>query len=51
MNAPLDKSKTSVVDTESKRIVQQTLDNLINNSGHTVMIVALQFSKMSPLQK
>ena len=51
MNTPLDKSKTSVLDAESERIVQQALDNLINSSEHTVMIVALQFSKMGPLLK
>ena len=51
MNTPLDISKTSVLDAESERIVQQALDNLINSSEHTVMIVALQFSKMGPLQK
>ena len=47
MNTPLDKSKTSVLDAESERIVKQALDS----SGHTVMIVALQFSKMGPSQK
>ena len=51
MNTTLDKSQTSVLDAESGRIVQQALDNLINSSEHTVMIVALQFSKMGPLQK
>jgi len=39
MNTPLDKSKTSVSDAESERIVQQALDNLINSSEHTVMAV------------
>ena len=51
MNTPLDKSKTSVLDAVSERIIQQALNNLINSSEHTVMIVALQFSKMGPLQK
>ena len=51
MNTPLDKSKTSVLDAESERIVQQALDDLNNSSEHTVLIVALQFSKMGPLQK
>ena len=51
MNKPLDKSKTSVSDAESERIVQQALDNLTNSSEHTVMIVTLQFSKMGLLQK
>jgi len=51
MNTLLDKSKTSVLEAESGRIVQQALDNLINSSEHIVMIVVLQFSKMGPLQK
>jgi len=51
MNTPLDKSKTSVDDAEMERIVQQALNNLIHSSGHTIMIVALQFSKIGPLQK
>ena len=51
MNTPLDKSKTSVLDAEIEPIVQQALDNLIISSEHTVMIVALQCSKMGPLQK
>ena len=40
-----------VLDADSEQIVQQALDNLINSFEHTVMIVALQFSKMGPLQK
>jgi len=51
MNTALDKSKTSALDAESVRIVQHALDNLGNSSDHTVMIVALQFLKMGPLQK
>ena len=37
--------RPSVLDEESERFVEQALDNLINSSEHTVMIVALQFSK------
>ena len=49
MNTALYKYKTSVLDAESEGIVQQALDDLINSSWHTVMTVALQFSKMGPL--
>ena len=51
MNTALYKSKTSVLDAESEGIVQRALDDLINSSEHTVVTVALQFSKMGPLQK